>query len=164
MTADSFSGSLKWKYSGVCRRGEANKRWLAQGNSFISFRTYSRGDEQYLSNNSFVIWTRWHPRDNTSSDSLLRRKASGRNHSSRKHTMCDACVWIRRKRYLDARKYIPDKKQSYVVIFKDHQDITRHFSNRSSLLFSIERQWPRSSLLTIRRVVTCSRGLLFAPL
>lgn len=36
-----------------------SKQWRVREleNSFISFRTYSRGDEQYLTNNGFVIWT-----------------------------------------------------------------------------------------------------------
>lgn len=39
------------------------QRRRTRGNRFISFRTYSRGDEQYLSNNGFVIWSKWRPRE-----------------------------------------------------------------------------------------------------
>lgn len=43
------------------------------------------GDEQYLTNNGFVIWTRCRLRDNASSVSLLWKSASGRKITSRQH-------------------------------------------------------------------------------
>lgn len=79
-------------------RGSKQWRVRESGNSFISFRTYSRGDEQYLTNNGFVIWTQWRPRDNASSDSLLWKTASGRKitpHASRQQ--CDPCVWMEKE-------------------------------------------------------------------